>query len=68
MRSARRAGLFDRIDRRFEQEGVMHRRADPQAAFDGEASGQAHHLGAVRLHRQFMIDRGLTRLVASDGK
>ena len=60
---------LDPLDRRADQEGVVHRRTHFDAAFGGEAGRQAHHLGAVSLHREFIIDRvGVLRIDRPTGR
>ena len=51
--------LVEPIEWGGDQHSIVHRRADLNTAFGGEAARQAQHLGAVGLHGKVSKNRGL---------
>ena len=43
--------LVEKVERRVDQNGIVNRRTDFDAALGCQATGQAEHLGAIGLHR-----------------
>ena len=48
--------LVQMFQRRFDQDGVVDRRADANTGFGRPAARQAQHLGAVRLHQEVALE------------